>query len=286
MNRPVNAPLVQKALEASEAVRQRGPFAPRLGLVLGSGWGELARTLAQPTVIPYTDIPHFPRSTVSWHAGELHLGHLEGIPTAVMHGRFHPYEGLSATEVAFPIVCLHALGVRTLIVTNASGAINPDFHPGDLMLITDHINFLGENPLTGVVAESHITRFPDMSFAYDRPLQDLARATARETGITLREGIYVAFRGPSFETPAEIRMARAWGADAVGMSSVPEIIMARALDMRIVAISCLANMAAGTPRVPQPLTTEEVIQVTQRALPTMTRLVLGLVRRLQETSSS
>ncbi len=268
---------LQRAREAAQAVRERTALQPRVGLVLGSGWGTLAEALVERVCIPYTDIPGFPRSTVSWHAGNLWLGHLEGKPTAVMQGRFHPYEGLTAGEVAFPIACLHALGVRTLIITNASGAINEAFHPGDLMLITDHINFQGENPLTGLHEEG-LTRFPDMTYAYDPHLQDLAREAAREAGIVLREGVYVAFRGPSFETPAEIRMARQWGADAVGMSSVPEVIMARALGMRTVAISCLSNMAAGI--LPQPLTAEEVMDVTQKALPAMERLIRGLVRRL------
>ncbi|MGC8838030.1 MAG: purine-nucleoside phosphorylase [Anaerolineae bacterium] len=268
---------LQRAQAAAQAVRARTSLPPQVGLVLGSGWGALAEALEERVCIPYSEIPGFPRSTVSWHAGNLWLGRLEGKPLAVMQGRFHPYEGLTAQEVAFPIACLHALGVRTLIITNASGAINETFHPGELMLITDHINFQGENPLTGLHEEGLI-RFPDMTYAYDPHLQDLAREAAREAGIVLREGVYVAFRGPSFETPAEIRMARRWGADAVGMSSVPEVIMARALGMRIVALSCLSNMAAGI--LPQPLTAEEVMEVTRKALPAMEHLIRGLVRRL------
>ncbi|MBC7224180.1 MAG: purine-nucleoside phosphorylase [Anaerolineae bacterium] len=271
------ASYLEKARAAAQSVRQRAPLSPQVGLVLGSGWGALAEALSEKACIAYEEIPGFPRSTVSWHAGKLWLGRLEGKPIAVMQGRFHPYEGLTAQEVAFPIACLHALGVRTLIVTNASGAINEAFRPGELMLITDHINFQGENPLTGL-AEEGLTRFPDMTYAYDPDLQELAREAAREAGIPLREGVYVAFRGPSFETPAEIRMARRWGADAVGMSSVPEVIMARALGMRVVAISCLSNMAAGI--LPQPLTAEEVMEVTQGAIPAMTALIRGLVRRL------
>lgn len=268
---------LERARAAARFVKERAPLTPRVGLVLGSGWGDLAEALEERVPIPYTEIPGFPRSTVSWHAGRLWLGRLEGKPSAVMQGRFHPYEGLTAQEVAFPIACLHALGVRTLIITNASGAINEHFRPGELMLITDHINFQGENPLTGL-AEEGLTRFPDMTYAYDPDLQDLTREAAREAGIPLREGVYVAFRGPSFETPAEIRMARGWGADAVGMSSVPEVIMARALGMRVAAISCLSNMAAGI--LPQPLTAEEVVEVTQQALPAMVSLIRGLVRRL------
>jgi len=273
------ASLSERAHEAAQTVQERSPGTPEVGLILGSGWGDLAEALEGKVGISYGDIPHFPRSTISWHAGKLWLGHLEGVPTAIMQGRFHPYEGLSAPEVAFPVVCLHALGVRTLVVTNASGAINPDFHPGELMLITDHINFLGENPLTGVGDEDLIPLFPDMTCAYDAKLQQFVREAAQEAGIPLHEGVYVAFRGPSFETPAEIRMARGWGADAVGMSSIPEVIMGRALGMRIVAISCLSNMAAGI--LPQPLTAEEVMEVTGEAIPTMASLVRGLVRRLK-----
>lgn len=268
---------LQKARMAAQAVRERTSLQPEVGLVLGSGWGALADALEERACIPYAEIPGFPRSTVSWHAGNLWLGRLEGKPVAVMQGRFHPYEGLTAREVAFPIACLHTLGVRTLVVTNASGAIREGFRPGELLLITDHINFQGENPLTGLHEEG-LVRFPDMTYAYDPHLQDLAREAAREAGIFLREGVYVAFRGPSFETPAEIRMARQWGADAVGMSSVPEVILARALGMRVVAISCLSNMAAGI--LPQPLTAEGVMEATRKALPAMERLICGLVRRL------
>ncbi|MGQ9584550.1 MAG: purine-nucleoside phosphorylase [Anaerolineae bacterium] len=270
---------LEKAIEAAQAVQKRSAIRPQVGLVLGSGWGDLVKVLEGAVGIPYPQIPHFPPSTVAWHGGNLWIGHLEGVPVAVMQGRFHPYEGLSAREVAFPVACLHFLGVRTLLVTNASGAINPGFRPGELMLITDHINFLGENPLTGLPDEPPLTRFPDMTYAYTPALQELARRVAQEEGVTLREGVYVAFRGPSFETPAEIRMARAWGADAVGMSSVPEVIVARALGMQVLGLSCLSNMAAGI--LPQPLTAAEVMEVAQQAVPAMVRLIRGIVRQLR-----
>jgi purine-nucleoside phosphorylase len=195
-----------------------------------------------------------------------------------MQGRFHPYEGFSHMEAAFPVVVLRNLGVETLIVTNASGAINRDYNAGELMLITDHINFQGDNPLTGIEETDDLTRFPDMTYAYTPDLQRLALEVAEEAGIHLHEGVYVAFRGPSFETPAEIQMAGAWGADAVGMSSVPEVIMARALGMEVLGISCLSNMAAGI--LPQPLSTEEVMDVAEKVLPTMVNLIRGVARRL------
>ncbi|NLE76731.1 MAG: purine-nucleoside phosphorylase [Chloroflexi bacterium] len=271
-------PFLQRAEEAAAAIAQRCALRPRLALVLGSGWGDLTDALEGASTIPYGEIPHFPRSTVSWHAGQLWLGHLEGMPTVVMQGRFHPYEGLAAGTVAFPVACLHALGAQELAVTNASGAINPSYQAGDLVLICDHINFLGENPLTGLAGGDGLTRFPDMTYAYDANLRALARRAAQEVGVPLHEGVYVAFRGPSFETPAEIRMARGWGADMVGMSSVPEVIMGRALGMRVLGISCVANMAAGI--LPQPLTLQEVVEVSQGAVPRMVRLLRAIARAL------
>jgi len=232
--------------EAADAVRRRTKYQPRVGLILGSGLGGLADLVQQPDVIPYGDIPHWPASTVEGHSGRLVIGTLEGAEVMVLQGRVHYYEGYSMQEVTLPMRVMQRLNVPTLIVTNAAGAINPDFEPGDVMLITDHIalgTMTGINPLRGPNLDELGPRFPDMSQAYNRDLLVLARQEAKSAGITLREGVYVGLSGPSFETPADLRFLRAIGADAVGMSTVPEVIVAHHGGTRVLGFSGISNKA-------------------------------------------
>jgi purine-nucleoside phosphorylase len=238
------APLLARLDEAATVVRARTSLRPSVGLVLGSGLGAFADSLEEAVPVPYAEIPRFPVSTVAGHAGALVVGRSRGVPVAVLKGRAHFYEGYHLDEVVFPVRVLGRLGVRTLVVTNAAGAINPAFAPGDLMVLEDHINLLG-NPLRGPNDEALGPRFPDMTEAYDRGLRDAAVEACRAAGARGHRGVYVSIPGPSYETPAEIRMLRTMGADAVGMSTVPEVIAARHLGMRVVGLSCLTNMAAG-----------------------------------------
>ncbi|MDR7440162.1 MAG: purine-nucleoside phosphorylase, partial [Armatimonadota bacterium] len=229
--------------------------------------------------VPYAEIPHFPRPTVEGHAGELVLGRLEGKPVAILRGRAHLYEGYSPQEVAFPVRVLHALGCRLLVVTNAAGGLNREWRAGDLMVISDHINLQATNPLLGPNDERLGPRFPDMSRAYDPELVALAERCALEERIPLRRGVYVAVLGPSYETPAELRMLRLLGADAVGMSTVPEVIAARHLGMRVLGISAITDMATG--EVVQPVTHEEVLRVARELEPRFVRLVRRILRELR-----
>src|SRR5688572_18217289 len=248
--------------ETVAAIRARHKERPALGLILGSGLGPYADTFEQRTVIPFEDLPHFPRSTVLGHSGNLVLGRAEGVPVAAMQGRVHFYEGYSMHEVVYPVRVLGALGIRRLIVTNAAGGVNLGFRPGDLMLITDHINLMGANPLVGPNIRELGDRFPDMSDPYNFALRERALKAAQESRIGLREGVYLGLSGPSYETPAEIRMFRMLGADAVGMSTVPEVIAANHMGIRVLGISCITNMAAGI--LPQKLTHQEVMDTTGR----------------------
>jgi purine-nucleoside phosphorylase len=237
-------PLLARLDEAAAAVRARTSLRPAVGVVLGSGLGAFADALEDAVAVPYAAIPHFPQATVAGHAGALVLGRSRGVPLAVLKGRVHVYEGHRLEDVVFPVRVLGRLGVPTLVVTNAAGAIDPAFAPGDLMVIEDHINLLG-NPLLGPNEEALGPRFPDMSEAYDRSLRDAAEEACRAAGVTCRRGVYIAIPGPSYETPAEIRMFRTMGAHAVGMSTVPEVLAARHMGMRVAGLSCLTNMAAG-----------------------------------------
>lgn len=262
---------------AAEAIRRAAPgAAPRVGLVLGSGLGFLATEVEGPTRIRYDEIPGFPKPTVEGHIGVLVVGRLAGASVAAMSGRFHSYEGHDLAAVSFPVRVLRAIGCEVLLVTNAAGSVNTSFEVGDLMLVTDHINNLGGSPLRGPVVAG--PRFPDMTDAYDKDLRRNAVAAAEAEGIRLRQGVYCASPGPQYETPAEVRMLRAWGADAAGMSTVPEVIVARSLGMRCLGISCLTNMAAGV--LPQPLSHEEVLETTERVKETFARLVRAVLRRL------
>ncbi len=259
-------------IEQATAVR------PRAGLVLGSGLGAFAEEVAERVSIPYTEIPHWPRSTAVGHAGKLVLGKVEGVPTAVMAGRVHFYEGYTMKEVTFPVRVLGSLGVRSLVLTNAAGGINLSLSQGGLVLISDHLNLQGANPLIGGNEERFGPRFPDMSEAYDRRYRALARAAAEELGIELREGVYAALTGPSYETPAEIRYLRAIGADMVGMSTVPEVIVANHMGMRVLGISCVTNMAAGI--LDQKISHEEVLETGERVKGALIALLRAIIPRI------
>jgi len=264
--------------EAAAWIRGRTDARPEIGLILGSGLGVLAEAMKGATAIPYREIPHFPVSTVAGHAGELVVGEAAGRPVLLMNGRFHLYEGYPAQSVAFPVRVMKALGVHTLVVTNAAGGINTTFQPGDLMLIEDHLNLTGQNPLVGPNDESIGPRFPDMSEAYSARLRELARAVAEQQGLRLVSGVYAGLLGPSYETPAEIRMLRALGADAVGMSTVTEVIAARHAGLEVAGISCISNMAAGI--LPQPLSHREVMETAERVKERFLGLITGLLPRI------
>jgi len=254
--------LAEKLKETVAVIRQRTDVVPEVILTLGSGLGELGDEVDNKTVIPYAELTHFLVPRVEGHAGNLVLGELEGKKVAVMQGRYHFYEGYDMADLVYPLRVGYSLGARTFIVTNAAGGANPEFTPGDLMLITDHINYLGHHPLWGENPDELGPRFYDMSQAYTPRLQELARSAASEIGIQLKEGVYCATLGPSYETPAEIRMFQTLGADAVGMSTVPEVLAASHMKMETLGISCITNMATGI--LPQPLSHDEVIETSTR----------------------
>ena len=264
--------------ETAAYIRARYSERPAVGLILGSGLGSYADTFERRTVMPFSELPHFPRSTVLGHSGNLVLGQAEGVPVAALQGRVHFYEGYPMVSVVYPVRVLRALGIQRLIVTNAAGGINAGYRPGDLMLILDHINLMGANPLIGDNIEALGLRFPDMSEAYNCAMRDAALRVAEERAIFLRQGIYVGVAGPSYETPAEIRMLRLLGADVVGMSTVPEVIAANHMGIRVLGISCITNMAAGI--LPQKLTHEEVMITTERVKAKFTSLLRGIVPAL------
>ncbi|MDA8353279.1 MAG: purine-nucleoside phosphorylase [Firmicutes bacterium] len=266
---------IEQTERAAEAIRKKMKQTPKIGLVLGSGLGVLAEEIANPVTIPYGEIPHFPVSTVQGHAGQLVIGDLESQPVVAMQGRFHFYEGYSMKEVTFPVRVMKALGVETLLVTNAAGGINTHFEAGDLMLIRDHLNLMFTNPLIGPNYQEWGERFPDMSEAYNPVYRRLANRVAEALDIPLKEGVYAGMTGPSYETPAEIRMLRRMGADAVGMSTVPEVLVARHAGIRVLGISCISNMAAGI--LPQPLSHDEVVETAERVKPRFIQLVKGIV---------
>ena len=254
--------VLAQAEAAVAHVRGRSKLRPVVGLVLGSGLGAFAQSLGGASRIPYGEIPHFPTATAIGHRGELVMGTSGDTPIAVMNGRVHYYEGYSASEVVFPVRVLGRLGVKVLIMTNAAGSVNVNYKPGELMIITDHINYMGINPLIGPNEDPLGPRFFDMSDAYDVKLQEVAERACSKVGMTVRRGVYIAFNGPSYETPAEIKMARALGADAVGMSTVPETIAARHMGMRVLGLSCITNMAAGV--LKKKLDHREVLEVAEK----------------------
>jgi purine-nucleoside phosphorylase len=270
--------VIERLDEAVRAVRGRVGENPAVGVVLGSGLGAWAEGLASATKVPYADIPHMARSTVVGHAGNLWLGRAEGVPVACLQGRVHLYEGHEAERVVFGVRLLAKLGCRAVVLTNAAGGLDPAASPGDLMLVTDHLNLMGRNPLSGPNEGTLGPRFPDMTQAYDREIGALAREAAREVGVPLREGVYAGLLGPTYETPAEIRMLRALGADAVGMSTVPEVIALRHMGVRAAAISCITNLAAGIS--PTLLDHAEVEATATAVRGRFTALISAWVRRI------
>lgn len=275
---PVSASLYDRAEKAARLVRSRTEADVSVAVVLGSGLGGFADELANPTAIPYDDIPGFARATVEGHAGRLVIGKAGDTTVAAMQGRFHFYEGYSLEEVTFPIRVLKLLGARTLILTNASGALNIEFTPGSLMVITDHINLMGVNPLIGRNDERFGPRFPDLTNSYAPELQDIVIQEARAMNLQIFRGVYASLSGPSYETPAEVHMVRSLGADAVGMSTVPEAIVARHMDMKVLGISCITNLAAGVSD--RPVDHSQVVATGERVLEPFTELLRRVIPRL------
>ena len=271
---------LQQIDEAADTIRQHIPNRPRVGMILGSGLNGLADSIQNAVVIPYGDLPNWPISTVHGHAGKLVIGELEGQSVFVMQGRIHFYEGYSMSQITLPVRVMLRIGLEMMFVTNAAGGVNPDFVPGDVMLITDNLNLIGmmgANPLMGPNIDELGPRFPDMSQAYDRKLMEMARQVASEENIPLREGIYCALSGPSFEGPADLRFLRMAGADAVGMSTVPEVLVARSRGMRCLGFSSITNPGAGLSA--QPLSHEEVLEASKEIARGLSVVVKGVLRR-------
>lgn len=269
--------------EAADAIRARTSHRPAVGLILGSGLNALADEVADADRIPYAEIPHFPRPGVEGHVGRLVIGQLEGQDVAILQGRVHAYEGYSLQAVTFPVRVLAELGVKTLLVTNAAGGLNPAFHAGDLMLIVDHIGLMamtGGNPLWGPNDDSLGPRFPAMNKAYDPALRKLALKVAADLGIELRQGVYVGLGGPTFETPAEVRFLRLIGGDACGMSTVPEVIVARHMGLRVLGISGISNVAIADPDAEEEANHEEVLMAGRVMVPKLMALLRGILARL------
>jgi purine-nucleoside phosphorylase len=265
-------------MSAETFLESRLTVNPHVAIVLGSGLGAFAEAVENPVVVPYSEIPGWPRSTATGHAGRLVAGKLEGVPVAVLAGRAHLYEGYTAEQVVFGIRVLSRLGVECLIVTNAAGGINKEFDAGQMVLISDHINLLGQNPLTGPNDETMGPRFPDMTEAYSKHCRAMAREAGREMNLELREGVYAAVPGPSYETPAEIRYLRAIGADLVGMSTVPEVIAANHMGMQVLGISCVTNAAAGV--LDKKLDHAEVLAAGEKMKGTLTELLRRIIPKM------
>lgn len=264
--------------EAAAYIASRIQTKPEMLMILGSGLGVLGDDLEDAVTIPYHDIPHFPMSTVEGHAGELVIGRMQGRNVALMRGRFHLYEGYEAERTTLPVRTMKALGASKLLVTNAAGGVNLGFAPGDLMIISDHINLTGRNPLIGPNDNALGVRFPDMSEAYSRRLRGIAKHAAAQLGFEAKEGVYVGLLGPNYETPAEIRMLRALGGDAVGMSTVSEVIVARHAGLEVLGISCISNMAAGI--LDQPLSHEEVMETSEKVKDRFISLVSAVLPQM------
>lgn len=261
--------------EAADYIRSKTDLKPEIGLILGSGLGILANLIENAVSIAYEDIPHFPTSTVEGHEGELLLGTIQGRPVVMMKGRFHMYEGYGPQVTAFPVRVMKALGVSGLLVTNAAGGVNTSFKPGDLMLLSDHLNLTAKSPLIGPNDDTLGVRFPDMSEAYSRRLREVAKTAAANQAFVFKEGVYAGLLGPSYETPSEIRMLRTLGADAVGMSTVSETIVARHAGIEVLGISCITNMAAGI--LDQPLSHGEVMETAELVKEKFLNLVLEII---------
>lgn len=267
-----------KAEQAAEYIRSRTSLMPQIALILGSGLGPFADGIADAVKISYADIPHFPRPSAQGHAGKLVIGKVGEVVVAAMQGRVHYYEGLPLRDVVFPLRVFNRLGVQAAIITNAAGGINTEYKQGALVVLSDHINLQGSNPLIGPNDERFGPRFPDMTRAYWKPYRQIAVEEAKRLGINVAEGVYIAVTGPSYETPAEIRMFRAWGADVVGMSTVSEVIAASHMKMRVLAISCVTNMAAGI--LDQPLDHKEVLETGERVRDAFMALLQAVVPRM------
>lgn len=274
------AELLNKIQETVSSLKTKVPAKPEIGIILGTGLGGLAKDIAVEATIPYQEIPYFPVSTVESHAGKLLFGRLSGKPVVAMQGRFHLYEGYSLEQVTFPVRVMKALGAGVLVVSNASGGLNPLFRSGDIMAVTDHINLLGQNPLIGKNEDSLGPRFPDMFECYDRKLLALAEQAALEEGISLVKGVYAAVPGPNLETAAEYRYLRIVGADAVGMSTVPEVLVARHSGMRVLGFSLITDM--GLPDALKPTKIEEVLAIAERAEPRLRKLITKVVEKLSK----
>lgn len=268
---------------AADAIRKRTKHQPTIALILGSGLGGLADAVQEADIIPSTEIPLWPPSTVQGHAGRLVIGKLEGKTVLVLQGRIHLYEGYSVQEVTFPVRVMQMLGIKTLFVTNAAGGLNQNYEAGDLMLIADHVNMpglTGTNPLIGPNDDTLGTRFPDMSTAYDAQFRELARQAAQKAGFALREGVYIALSGPNFETPAEIRMLRVIGGDAVGMSTAPEVVVARHAGMRVMGVSVVTNIVIDTPGTDKQTLHEDVLAIGNRVAPRLITLLREVLASL------
>ncbi|WP_046214971.1 purine-nucleoside phosphorylase [Paenibacillus wulumuqiensis] len=263
---------------AADYIRSQSDLTPEVGLILGSGLGVLAELVEEGVSIPYNSIPHFPVSTVEGHDGELLLGKVQGRPVVMMKGRFHMYEGYGPEVTAFPVRVMKELGVSSLLVTNAAGGVNTSYEPGDLMVLSDHLNMTGRNPLIGPNDSALGVRFPDMSEAYSRRLRQVFKDTAAQQGLKVQEGVYAGLLGPTYETPAEIVMLRTLGADAVGMSTVSETIVARHAGIEVLGISCITNMAAGI--LDQPLSHDEVMETADRVRDQFLKLVLAVIPQM------
>lgn len=268
----------EKLVRCENIIREKTDFEPEVALVLGSGLGGYASNMDVRCEVPYSEIEGFPVSTVPGHDGRFLFGYVKGVPVVAMKGRIHYYEGYDMTDIVLPIRLMGMLGAKTLVLTNAAGGINMDFTPGDLMIIRDHISAFVPSPLRGENLDELGPRFPDMSKIYDRGLMEYLRASAAENGFEMKEGVYLQFQGPNFETPTEIKMFRGLGADAVGMSTVCEAIAARHMGLRIAAVSCITNMAAGI--LDQPLSHEEVQETADKVADKFEKLITGLIARI------
>lgn len=269
---------IEDIQQAVQFIQEKINVQPQLGLILGSGLGALAEEIQDAVSIPYSEIPHFAKSDAIGHANELVIGQLNGKTVLAMKGRFHYYEGFTLDEVTFPVRVMKALGIENMIVTNACGAVNESFKAGELMIISDHLNLVGTNPLIGPNNDDLGTRFPDMSNVYNRDLRKLAKEIAAKQNLKVNEGVYAWWSGPTYETPAEIRMIRTLGADAVGMSTVPEATVATHAGMKVLGISCLTNMAAGI--LDQPLNHEEVIEVASKVRASFINLIKEIIEEI------
>ena len=272
--------IYEKLLKCTESVKARIQFRPEIALVLGSGLGDYAKEMDVKESISYSEIEGFPVSTVPGHEGRFLFGYVKGVPIVAMQGRVHYYEGYPITDVVLPVRLMGLLGAKTVILTNAAGGVNFNFQPGDLMMITDHITTVVPSPLIGANIDELGPRFPDMSEVYDKELREIIRQAARNTGISLQQGVYVQLTGPAYETPAEIRMCRTWGADAVGMSTACEAVVARHMGLKVCGISCITNLASGMSG--KPLDHKEVQETADRVAEEFKRLVTETIRLIGE----